>query len=154
MRILIVDDDRVIHEILKKALLPSGHEVECAFNTTDALNIFITRQDIELVITDIVMPNEDGTKLIKQLKNMQPDLPVLAMTGGIENALDDYVAFANLYSDFTLSKPFTKTELMEGIKSAIGRTVKNGTGDTTDEDLFDSLQNLLKEYSNAPQHHK
>src|SRR5690606_22388001 len=107
-------------------------EVECAYNTTDALNIFIARQDIELVITDIVMPNEDGTKLIKHLKNMKPDLPVMAMTGGIENALDDYVAFASLYSDFTLSKPFTKSELIEGIETAIFRSLKTEEEGTTD----------------------
>jgi DNA-binding response OmpR family regulator len=147
MRILIVDDDKVIHEILKKALTPEGHEVECAYDTTDALNIFIARQDIELVITDIVMPNEDGTKLIKHLKNMKPDLPVMAMTGGIENAIDDYVAFASLYSDFTLSKPFTKSELMEGIETAIFRSLKTEEEGTTDDDIFDNLQNLLEEYS-------
>lgn len=148
MKILIVDDDKLIHEMIGSVLMSQGCEIEHAFDTTDALNIFVMHPDIDLVITDIVMPGEDGTKLIKQIKNMNPDMPVLAMTGGTGNAVTDYVAFANLYSDYTLAKPFSKIDLESGIQAAIDRMIYNKTCKVADEDVFDNLQNVLSKYGN------
>lgn len=143
MKILVVDDDRFIHEMVKMALASLGDEIHHAFGTEEAMELFHQHDDIDLVITDIVMPGQDGTKLIQQIKQINELMPVLAMTGGIENAVDDYVCLANMYSDFTLAKPFTKTALLDGIASAITRADTNAHDETPDEALFDNLINIL-----------
>ena len=149
MKILIVDDDRLIHEMMGAILLPLGYEIEHAFDTTDAMNIFIINSDFDLVITDIVMPGEDGTKLIKQIKSIRPNIPVLAVTGGIENAVNDYVTFASMYSDFTLAKPFSKVDLKKGIQTAIDRAAYNASYKETEDDPFENLQNILSKYEHS-----
>lgn len=146
MKILLVDDDRFIHEIIVAALATQGHDIEHAFDTAHAMNIFTQNPDIDLVITDIVMPGEDGTKLIRHIKSINPALPVLAMTGGIENAVNDYVELARLYSDFTLAKPFKRADFLAGIQSAIENAAVKARDNTPEEALFDNLLGILEKF--------
>ncbi|QQG35491.1 MAG: response regulator [Micavibrio aeruginosavorus] len=145
MRVLVVDDDQLIHELISVALSNGNYEILHAFSADDALRQFCKHGDIGLIITDIVMPGQDGTKLIKQIRAVRDDIPVLAITGGVENAIDDYVGLASLYSDYTLAKPFTRKALIEGIEQASERVIsqnQNGTG-TSEESLFDELVRIL-----------
>lgn len=78
--ILIVDDEQNMRVALFEALSRNGHEVAVAENGRMALEM-IARQPPDLVITDIKMPGMDGLELLRQVKALRPDLPVVIMTG-------------------------------------------------------------------------
>ena len=78
----------------------------------------------DLVITDIVMPGLDGAKLAQHVKDMKPHIPVIAITGGVENATADYAHYADMFSDETLSKPFAS---MSNVTSIWGTPRGAGT---------------------------
>jgi two-component system response regulator FlrC len=79
-KILIVDDEQNMRVALFEALSRNGHEVAVAENGGMALEM-IARQPPELVITDIKMPGMDGLELLRQIKALRPELPVVIMTG-------------------------------------------------------------------------
>jgi len=79
-KILIVDDEQNMRVALFEALSRNGHEVAVAENGRMALEM-IARQPPELVITDIKMPGMDGLELLRQVKALRPELPVVIMTG-------------------------------------------------------------------------
>jgi two-component system response regulator FlrC len=79
-RILIVDDEQNMRVALFEVLSRNGHEVAVAENGQMALEM-IARQPPELVITDIKMPGMDGLELLRQVKALHPELPVVIMTG-------------------------------------------------------------------------
>jgi DNA-binding response OmpR family regulator len=68
------------------------------------------------VITDIVLPEKDGTELIKYIKASGDTLPVLAITGGVENAAEDYRHYADFFATKTLVKPIQKDVLLQAVK--------------------------------------
>jgi DNA-binding response OmpR family regulator len=114
-KILVVDDDQFILELVKSALGTEDYDIHTAFSADEAVRLVDT-ESFDFLITDIVMPpGQDGTKLIQYVKAKYPGMPVLAMTGGIENAVNDYVNLADMFSDYTLKKPFGKEELIEAI---------------------------------------
>lgn len=79
-QILIVDDDRVMLKYLSDALKKAGHEIQTAENGLDALE-HIKAYNVDLLLTDIVMPGMDGIALSKKASVLSPDLKILFMTG-------------------------------------------------------------------------
>ena len=80
-RILLVEDDEAVREILRKALVLAGHEVEEAQNGNVALAAY-RRQASDVVITDLVMPEKDGLETIMELRRLDPAVKVIAISGG------------------------------------------------------------------------
>ena len=80
-RILVVDDVVITTKIVEQQLTVEGHQVICAVNGKDALKI-IESQPIDLVITDIVMPEMDGYELIRELHKQSDPPKIIAMSGG------------------------------------------------------------------------
>lgn len=149
MKILVVDDDEFIHEVVTMNLSSSACEIIHAFNSAEAQSIVAEQKGIDLLITDIVMPGEDGTKLIRHVHDKMPHLPVLAMTGGIENAMDEYMQLAELYADFTVPKPLKKADFLKGMQTAI-KNAEARLAMPTDgaEQSIQSLQRLIERCSN------
>ena len=115
-KILVVDDDDLIHELVNSALANDEYEIHHASSVAEALDLF-EQESFDILLSDVVMPpGEDGTKLMQFVKTKHPGMPVLAMTGGIENAVNDYVNYADIFADHTLAKPFRKEELLEKLK--------------------------------------
>lgn len=111
-RVLVVDDDELIHELVNSALAKDEYEIHNASNAEDAIQLF-EKNVFDILLTDIVMPpGQDGTKLMQFVRTKYPGMSVLAMTAGLENAVNDYVNYADIFSDHTLAKPFAKEELM------------------------------------------
>lgn len=79
-KILIVDDERPIRELLVSFLSSSGHQCVTAGNGKEALNRLVQDQ-FDAVITDVVMPEMDGITLTREISQKYPDIPVLVMTG-------------------------------------------------------------------------
>ena len=79
-RVLIVDDEQHMRVALFEALTRNGHEVAVAENGRMALDM-VARERLDLVITDIRMPEMEGIELLRRVKALQPELPVVIMTG-------------------------------------------------------------------------
>ena len=116
MKILVVDDNQFILEVIQHMLGEEGHDFVTHNNVDDAI-AFLEKDRCGLVITDIVMPEKDGTKLAQYVKSKTPELPVLAITGGVENAIEDYAHYAEMFADKVLTKPLKKDELIDTIKA-------------------------------------
>jgi DNA-binding response OmpR family regulator len=111
MDILVVDDNAFILEMIRHILDADVYNVHSCTNVEDALAEMDGRE-FDLVITDIIMPVKNGVDFIREIKRRGATAPVLAITGGIENAVEDYVNYADLYADETLAKPFKHREFI------------------------------------------
>ncbi|MBV9298772.1 MAG: response regulator [Verrucomicrobia bacterium] len=109
--ILIVDDEEFLLEYVRVVLQRAGYSVLSAQNGGEAWNLIVDRQEIRLLLTDIVMPGSlDGIELARRVRQHQPELPVLLMTGA---ALNDY-PFTNApsWQRMMLRKPFHPDQLL------------------------------------------
>ena len=118
-RILIIDDDPMIRDILRVTLEREGHEVIEAQHGLEALQHFQTAP-ADLVITDILMPEKDGLETIRDLRQISPTVKIIAMSGGGRtkrlNLLD---AAMHLGAQRTLLKPFTIEEILELVRELL-----------------------------------
>lgn len=115
MNILVVDDDQMILEFLRAGLERAGHEVLTCVNM-DTAEPALQEHAFNLVITDIIMPGRDGIKLAQYVRDRYPGLPIVGITTGVENAIDDYVNMADMFMDETLSKPFDVQHMVEVVE--------------------------------------
>lgn len=119
VRILLVDDDAAVLETLRTGLLAAGHEV---VGVADGMQAIAAVRDagFDLVITDIVMPNADGIETILKLRRLQPDLPLIAMSGGGRAGTGDYLAIAAKFgAAATLAKPFSPRQLAKVVAGVL-----------------------------------
>jgi DNA-binding response OmpR family regulator len=113
--ILIVEDDNDLREMLKVSLLRRKYTVLEASNGKEALARF-KPSIVNLVITDIIMPDEDGLKVIMQLKEIKPALRIIAISGGGKAGPGNYLSMARaLGADEIFPKPFSLNTLLQKI---------------------------------------
>jgi DNA-binding NtrC family response regulator len=119
LRVLVVDDEANVLESVNKILERKGFEVAKTQNPEDALRQF-KGEGFDLVIADLMMPKVSGLELLKAVKNENPGVPFLMITGypSINTAVE---ATKNGASGF-LPKPFTPVELEEAVEKALGGT--------------------------------
>jgi DNA-binding response OmpR family regulator len=118
-KILIIDDEELTLRLLEKVLIEEGYLVELASNGESGLELF-RRNPADLVITDMVMPVKDGLKTILELREIDENVPVVAISGGGAISKERYLAVAGLMEHVrTLAKPFTKTEILEVIRELL-----------------------------------
>ena len=115
VRILFIDDEPSIIEVLRKILQFEGYDVATATNGEEGLELF-RQTPCDLVITDMVMPAKDGLQTILDLRKEKPDLPVIAMSGGGAISKERYLAVAG-YLDrvITIAKPFSVGVIAEAV---------------------------------------
>jgi DNA-binding NtrC family response regulator len=119
-RILIVDDDEIFGKVLEQTLRRQGYELVRAHNGKEALRHYNSRT-IDLVITDLIMPDFEGIELIMELQRQDPGIKIIAMSGGGRSTLNDYLPIARrLGAIQTLAKPFSNEELMAAINATLG----------------------------------
>jgi DNA-binding NtrC family response regulator len=121
-RILVVDDDREMCRFLAETLGEEGYAVDAVQDGASALNLF-AQSHFDLVISDLKMPRMAGTELLRRLKEIDPECPVLLLTafGTIESAVDAMRAGAFHY----LTKPFHTVEMLIQVERAMeGRTLR------------------------------
>jgi CheY-like chemotaxis protein len=114
-RILLIDDDEAVRTPTARLLELMGHEVLTAEHGEAGLEVWRER-GADLVITDVCMPGMTGLEVIIQLRAFAPNLPVLAMSGGLESQrLDLLGTAAQAGAIRALEKPFTVAELRSAI---------------------------------------
>ena len=119
-RILIADDETSVIMVLREMLTRLGYDVVSAPEATQALGL-VSMGYIDLVITDLVMPNVSGVELIAELKKRSPELKIIAVSGGsLEEGPDGYLHQAQKAGvDRCLKKPFTLSALSEMVKELL-----------------------------------
>ena len=119
-RLLLVEDDQTLLDVLQTFFKGKGFDVECACDGDEALAIFGTWR-ADLVITDILMPHKEGFETIRDLKRESSDVKIIAITGGGRNDPGAYLEFAKAFgADRTLAKPFELIELLEAVEELLG----------------------------------
>lgn len=116
--ILVVDDEPMALKLVQTVLEKRGFEVLISTNPVNALKLFETRRsEIDLLITDIVMPEMDGTKLATKAVELAPELPVLFMSGFVT---EDEVEQAASISQFAfIRKPFRPQTLVQAVRKML-----------------------------------
>jgi two-component system, NtrC family, response regulator GlrR len=115
-KILVVDDDRNILELVKMRLESSGYEITAVLREEEALRIF-REQAFDLAIVDLQLAHQDGISLMEDLHRIVPDLPIMILTayGSIESAVEAMKKGAYSY----LTKPFDPKDLLLQIRMAM-----------------------------------
>lgn len=120
-RILIIDDEQPVRSVFRRALERAGHEVSEAGDGQAGLKQ-IAQSSFDLVVTDIVMPEMEGVEFIFQVHREQPDLKVIAMSGGGRVAPKAYLDMARAAGAVSvLAKPFTIEALLAAVDAALKR---------------------------------
>jgi two-component system nitrogen regulation response regulator GlnG len=133
--ILIADDDRAIRTVLTEALGRLGHEVRVTGNAA-TLWQWIAEGAGDLVITDVVMPDENGLDLIPRIKKLRPELRIIVMSA--QNTLLTAVKATERGAFEYLSKPFDLHALVDAVRRALtapAAAADRGDGDETLEQL-------------------
>ncbi len=116
--ILVVDDEPFIREFLTELLEGNGYSVYTASNGKDGLALFEAHQgEIDLVVIDKNMPEVDGERLLSQLQHLRPTLPIILITGYLENETLAMLDQKGAYKVFT--KPFEPNEFLAAVASAL-----------------------------------
>ncbi len=120
--ILIVDDEPSIRDLLRLTLEAADHEVLQADCGAEAIRVLDeTPEPIDLVITDILMPDGDGIELISNLRKRENAPPVVAITGGgIMLDCSSLSTAKSLGASAIIAKPFSCSDLQETIKDLLG----------------------------------
>lgn len=119
-RILVVDDDAQMREMLSETLTSAGHEVEDAENGAEAMKR-LKNNRFDLAIIDIVMPEKEGIETMREIRSDYPDLIFFAISGGGRLGPVQYLEVAkSLGAHRTFVKPFERREMLKAIDEALG----------------------------------
>ena len=123
-KILIVDDEEVIRKFLRIHLSKLGYEVKEAADGAEALKQ-LGKDDFDLLICDILMPNKDGWQVLKEMRSdpKTKDIPVIVLTAKNEDS--DMFKGYDLGANYYMTKPFTKAQLLYGLKLMLGEDSEN-----------------------------
>jgi CheY-like chemotaxis protein len=114
-RILVVDDDPVDRMILESLLVHEGHQLTFAGDGEAALALY-RKGKFDLIVTDLLMPNMNGLRLIKEIVALDPDAAIIAISGKSADQLpraEDYGALG------IVRKPVTRVPLLQAVAAAL-----------------------------------
>ena len=114
-RILIVDDEEMDRLLSSTILRDAGHELLFAADGETALDLY-ARHDVDLVITDLAMPRVNGLRLIQELREMDPGVAIIAVTGVSPEHLP---TAEDLGADQTFYKPLEPSALLETVDAVL-----------------------------------
>ena len=118
-RILVVDDDTMVRVTIRASLLRAGHEVLEAGDGHEAIGV-LEKAEVDLVVSDIIMPEVDGIGLLLKLRKQFPLLRVTVISGGGRAQNVDFLRMAQtLGADQVLAKPFTPEQLQKAVQATL-----------------------------------
>lgn len=120
-QIIVVDDNEAMRNFLREALTDAGHEVRCACDGKEALRFYL-EQTPDIVITDLIMPTQEGLETIIQMRRLNPAVKIIAISGGGHIPAKDYLTLAEKCgASHTMTKPFTPPEILAAIRSVLNK---------------------------------
>ncbi|OGX27432.1 MAG: hypothetical protein A3D10_09435 [Omnitrophica WOR_2 bacterium RIFCSPHIGHO2_02_FULL_48_11] len=118
LKILVVDDKKVIGDLFDFTLGYGGHLITVVSSAREAIEVLKT-QDFDIAFVDIVMPEKDGVELLREVRILSPRLPIVMMSG---YSVDEKKEKARELGAITcLKKPFEIDDVKKIIKSTIGK---------------------------------
>jgi len=124
MKILVIDDDHLVRYTISKILRRNGFDVVTASDGKRGMAIFRDERP-DVVITDIIMPEQEGIGTIITMRHERPDVRIIAISGGARTHNLDYLEMARaMGADDVIRKPFEPEELL----SRLGRFDLRATG--------------------------
>jgi two-component system phosphate regulon response regulator PhoB len=145
-KILVVEDDRDISELITYNLEREGYEIACLYDGSQAVD-FVHKRKPELIILDLMLPEVDGIEICRQLKSdaATKHIPIVMLTAKSEEA--DVVVGLQMGADDYIPKPFSPKVLVARIKAITRRTadlqLSSGTAENS-RSFGDLKMNLLK----------
>jgi len=127
-QILLIDDDELLRDTVLQMLELDGHQVGEAADGAQGLKLFMQRSGgkagrsgFDLVITDMLMPGVDGTRVIVELRRAHPALPIIAISGGRRVLSPQFNLETATIAGATvqLAKPFNRHELQSAVSQAL-----------------------------------
>lgn len=117
--ILVVDDDDAMRSVLRRTLEREGYGVVQAINGREAL-VRMQETGVDLVITDVVMPDAEGLGLTFELRRSYPRVPVVAISGGGRWAPELYLTMAlSAGASQVFAKPFVMEDLLARVRALL-----------------------------------
>src|SRR4030042_6879114 len=118
MRILLVEDDKGIVRFVKKGLLENAFSVDAALDGEEGLRSAL-HMKYDLIVLDILLPKMDGREVLKKIRSMDIQTPVIFLTA--KDSESDIVKGLNLGADDYLPKPFSFNELLARLQAILRR---------------------------------
>jgi len=138
-KILIVEDEKPINDLIEMNLSEAGYECTCAYDGMTAANILETER-FDLVLLDIMLPEVDGYELLEYIKPME--IPVIFLTA--KGSVADRVKGLRLGADDYLVKPFEIVELLARVESILRRAGKTQTEIVVDDVVIDTRSRSVR----------
>jgi len=118
-RVLIIEDDVQVADMLSRALEPVGYDVKTALDGAEGLK-FNRQNPADLIITDILLPGTGGIETIAELRRDYPEVKIIAISGGGRVSAEEHLKVASqMGANLTLAKPFTYTDLMNAVRTLL-----------------------------------
>jgi DNA-binding response OmpR family regulator len=140
-KILVVDDEVKIIEIVKAYLEHEGYEVSTATNGKEALNVF-SQQEFSLIVLDLMLPDMSGEEICEFIRS-KSDVPILMLTAKVDER--SIINGLNIGSDDYVTKPFSPKQLMARINALLRRSESKFNNENTltfNDELFIDFTNL------------
>ncbi|CAI2768368.1 response regulator transcription factor [Flavobacterium collinsii] len=141
MKILVVEDDQRVAELIQRGLTEHGFFPTVAYDGLSAKKLML-QNPFDLVITDIILPKMDGLDLCKEIRLIKPDLPIIMLTA--LGSTDDKVEGFDAGADDYLTKPFEMRELLVRIRALLKRSGSNSIHTTGFILKYDELEMNLQ----------
>ncbi len=117
-RILLVDDEEIYAKMVKKMIGRLGYDVDLRMNSREALNVFKTDpENYDLIITDQVMPDLSGEKLVQEVRKIKPDIPIILCTGYSSQMNEKKAAMLGI--NMFVYKPIVKKDIAVLIRKVL-----------------------------------
>ena len=115
MRVLLIDDEPALRQVIRRMLESAGHQVVEAQNGRTGLQTF-QAAPFDAVVTDIIMPEQEGVETIAEMRKVNKSVRIVAISGGGIKRLDVLGLARRLGADATLPKPFRKEDLLSCVE--------------------------------------
>ena len=120
LKVLVVDDKKIIGDLFDFTLGYSGHEITVVDSAQAAVNAVKDKQ-FDIAFLDIVMPDQDGVEVLKKIKELKPELPIVMMSG---YSVEEKRCRAKEIGAFTcLKKPFEMDDIKAVVKEVLGKDI-------------------------------
>lgn len=121
--VLLVEDDDPVRDLIARALTANGFEVVAAASGDDALELHLDRH-IDLMLSDVLLPDQNGFEVAHQIRARSPQLPVVFMSGYYDQAVAEAASLA--VTSTILQKPFAVADLLAHLRAAHAGTRRPG----------------------------
>ena len=134
-RILVIDDDEIVNDMLVQFLTEAGYEVEGVRDGVQGVQAAETKL-FDLIVSDIVMPEKEGLETIIEIRGKKKNLPVIVISGGGKVTADEYLNLAKVFgADYTFKKPIELDQFLEAVRHCLSDTYQVDLSKTRPHDL-------------------